>query len=56
MLTFTSLKMLLCWQQAGSGGSGIAQMGTTGFAGRKLVKVDPALLVGVKLALLGASW
>ena len=56
MLTLTSLTIWLRWEQGGSGGSG--------FAGSKLVAVDPALQVGVKLASLvavdlaslGASW
>ena len=56
MLTLTSLTIWLRWEQGGSGGSG--------FAGSKLVTVDPALQVGVKLASLeavdltslGGSW
>jgi len=46
MLTLTSLTIWLCWKQAVSGGSG--------FAGSKLVVVDLASLVGVKLVLLVA--
>ena len=38
----------LRWEQAGSGGSGIA--------GSKLVAVDRASLIGVKVASLRASW
>jgi hypothetical protein len=49
------------WEQAGSSGSGFAGWGEscftlrdkTDFAGCKLVAVDLASLVGVKLALLG---
>ena len=56
MLTLTSLTIWPRWEQGGSGGSG--------FAGSKLVAVDPALQLGVKLALLvavdltslGGSW
>jgi hypothetical protein len=43
----TTLTIWLRWEQAVSVGSGIA--------GRKLVVVDMASLVGVKVALLGAS-
>jgi len=50
MLTLTCLTISLCWEQAGSGGSGIAGRGATGFTGSKLVQVGPASLVGVKLA------
>ena len=56
MLTLTCLAISLCWEQAGSGGSGIAGRDENGFAGSKLVAVDSALLVGVKLALLGATY
>jgi len=48
MLTLTSLTIWLRWEQAVSGG--------LGFAGSKLVAVDLASLVGVKVASLGASW
>jgi len=46
MLTLTSLTIWLRWEQGGSGGSG--------FTGSRLVAVDPALQVGVKLASLVA--
>ena len=36
----TSLTISVCWEQAGSGGSGIAGRGETGFAESKLVAVD----------------
>jgi hypothetical protein len=61
MLTITCLTISLCWKQAGSGGSVIADWGETRFAGSnlpiwqsefagsKLVTVDVASLVGVKL-------
>jgi hypothetical protein len=64
--------MWLYWEQAGCAGSGFAGrretsiMGSggsgfdgsveTGFAGSKLVVVDWALLVGVKVTSLAASW
>jgi len=48
--------MWLRWEQAGSGGSDFAGRGETDFAGSKLVAVDRASLVGVKVASLGASW
>ena len=64
MLTLSSLTIRLCWEQAGSGGSGLAGRGETSFtgssgsglAGSKLVAVDLAWLVGVKVASLGESW
>jgi len=40
--SLSPLTIWLCWEQGGSGGSGLA--------GSKLVAVDPALQVGVKLA------
>jgi len=46
MLTLTSLTIWLRWEQAVSGG--------LDFAGSKLVAVDLASLVGVKVASLGA--
>ena len=63
ILTLTSLTIWLRWEQADRGGSGLAGMGETSFtgsswsglAGSKLVAVDLALLVGVKLTSLGAS-
>jgi len=63
MLTLSSLTIRLCWEQAGSGGSGLAGRGETSFtgssgsglAGSKLVAVDLAWLVGVKVASLGES-
>ena len=64
--------MCLRWEQSGSVGSSFPERGETDFAGNKLVAldpaslvrvklaslgvVDPALLVGVKLASLGACW
>jgi len=64
MLTLTSLTMWLRWEQAGSVWSSFIGRGESGFAGSKLVAVDPASLVWVKLASpvevdlasLGASW
>jgi len=50
------LTIWLHWEQAGSIGSSIAGSGETGFARSKLVAVNLTSLVGVKLALLGASW
>jgi len=63
-MTLASLKMWLCWQHAGSSGSGFAGRGESrftgsigsGFAGSKLVAVDWAALEGVKVTSLGASW
>jgi len=57
MLTVTSLTIWLCWEPAGSGGFGFAGRGETGFAccsrsgfaGRKLVAVDLAMLVAENL-------
>jgi len=66
MLTLTSLTIWLRWEQAGSGGMITlisltiwlrweqAVSGRSDFAGCKLVAVDPALQVGVKLASLVA--
>jgi len=72
MIILTSLIIWLCWEQAGSGGSGFAGRGETSFAGMggagftgrgqtsfagsKLGAEDRASLVGVKVASLGASW
>jgi len=63
-MTFVSLKMWLCWQHAGSSGSGFAGRGESRFtgssgsgcAGSKLVAVDWASLEGVNVRSLGATW
>jgi hypothetical protein len=49
MLIVTCLTISLCWEQAGSGGSGIAGWSDMGFGGSKLEQVDLDLLVGVIL-------
>jgi hypothetical protein len=64
MITLTSLTIRLRWEQAGSGGSGFAGRGEScvtgssgsGVAASKLVAVDRASQVRVKVASLGASW
>ena len=50
MLTVTPLAMWHCGVQAGSVGSSFAERVESSIAGSKLVAVDMALQVGVKLA------
>jgi len=49
MLTLTSLTIWLCWEHAGSGGSGFTGTGVTGFTGSNTPGLTQSMLVAVDM-------